>query len=188
MTSRYKKTRSLGKTIQVSKSGKIGVFLTASANIVHTDGPRGEFRCAATACTGWSTNIGVVTTTEGHYENLDDVDGKSFIKMWSTGYFGITWTYGSIYEKPGASNIGDLTRTSWRRKWQLPVSYAEMNGDCIKSPCSRKSTNISTLRIDVKKISYFRRHTVLHRKVLLFLWLVEMEPLHKIQVQSFLSL
>ena len=152
MTSRYKKAKRLGKTIQVSKGGKIGVFLTASANIAHTYGPQGEFGCTATSCTGWSTNIGVsVTTTEGYYENFDDVDGKSLIKMWSVSILLRTWTYGSIYEQPGGKKIGYLTRTS-RGLMLLPVSYAEMKCiSMVKPPCSRKSPNISTLRIDIKQ-------------------------------------
>ncbi|XP_062504875.1 uncharacterized protein LOC134181623 [Corticium candelabrum] len=137
VTSRYKKAKRLGKTIQVSKGGKIGVFLTASANIAHTYGPQGEFGCTATSCTGWSTNIGVsVTTTEGYYENFDDVDGKSLIKMWSVSILLRTWTYGSIYEQPGGKKIGYLTRTS-RGLMLLPVSYAEMKCiSMVKPPCS----------------------------------------------------
>ncbi|XP_062504316.1 uncharacterized protein LOC134181124 [Corticium candelabrum] len=139
--SRYSKAKNLGKTIQVAADGKIGVFFSASASIAHTYGPRGEFGCAATACSGWSTNIGFsVGTMEGYYNYFNDVNGRSVAKLWTVS-FAYSYTYGRI-ENLNGRKIGTLTKVGWG--WSLiPVSYAKMYCNCIMTTpdCSRSTVS-----------------------------------------------
>ena len=145
VSSVYHKAKNLGKTVQVGVNGKIGIYFTASANVAHTYGPRGEFGCAATTCTGWSTDIGIsVGTMEGYYNYFSDVNGGSVATLYTASFI-VSYTYGTI-ENLSGRKIGTLSRVGLGFSFSL-FSYARMYCDCImKTPeCSRKASNISTL-------------------------------------------
>ncbi|XP_062504510.1 uncharacterized protein LOC134181280 [Corticium candelabrum] len=141
VSSVYHKAKNLGKTVQVGVNGKIGIYFTASANVAHTYGPRGEFGCAAKTCTGWSTDIGIsVGTMAGYYNYFSDVNGGSVAKLYTVSFI-LSYTYGTI-ENLSGRKIGTLSRVGLGFSFTL-FSYARMSCDCIMTTPDCSRTTIS---------------------------------------------
>lgn len=96
----------------MSLGGSVGVIFTTSAEAGHAYGPKGEFGCTATGCTGFTTDIGIsATVMSGFYYKFDDIEGKSVVTLYGASFFGFGGVYGTV-KTPGGRKIGDVSGVS----------------------------------------------------------------------------
>ena len=96
----------MGRTIESSIGGSVGIIISTSTARGYVYGQNGEFGCMSSYCSGLEADAGAaVTVTEGYYYNFNDVAGQSKIYLGSIpGY-----SFGVVYSLATGARIGYMS-------------------------------------------------------------------------------